>query len=139
MYVDENNFRHYTNDYSSDDSSKESIPYRLEHVFDIGKDSYVLNNDNCCYFTPVYDISSDESIVRVEDGFVVAENQGTCKLSITNGENEFNSKPLLISVYKGNLPVTRKKSVFLKECFCLGMGDYIILKAVGFEIIYERF
>lgn len=155
LYVDENNFKHYTNDFSSEDSSKKSIPYRLEHVFDMCTDSYVLNKDNCCYFSPVFDVentvvvSSDESIVNVVDGFIVAENQGTCKLSITSKGYDFTTKPLLISVYKGNLPVTRKRSVFLKRdtvvevgnflrhCHCTHLEDCLFQKRI-FDLDYDE-
>lgn len=70
--------------------TKKDRPYLLEHVFDISKNDYVSNINQCCYYNPVniedYNVvCKDDGIVTVtEDGFIVGEMAGSTSIFIEN-------------------------------------------------------
>ena len=105
-------------------------PYLLEHVFDLKEGDYVNNPSNCCYFNPnttldgLFISSSDDNVVNVTDEYIIAENRGTCTLSVYS-ESSVNVSEILVTVYNDVLPRTRKRSIHLKTGTMVQLDNFL--------------
>ena len=132
MYVDEEQFSNFVRDFGSEENKGRSKPYELKHTFDFVKNEYVTNELNCCYFTPVSNLdniiieSSNPTVVRVTKDYIICDNRGTCELTIKDKKGNTARKPLLVTVYIGNLVNDRKrKSIFLKKDTLVEKGNFL--------------
>jgi hypothetical protein len=130
VYVDLNEYYRYTNNVVTYEKNptKNDVPYVLEHVFDLDKEGYVSDSNQCCYHTPVnidglsFEVENKE-IVDTDGVDLIAKNIGSTYLTVKT-VNEYSYR-IKVNVYNG---VFRGK--LIKDTLFIEKDTIISLKYV---------